>query len=181
MYSDIVKCDSNSNMICFAGMCFAPFTMVSPLTLPLNAGATDSGFAAHYTYFGNIDCCSEIRYTFYDTANVSDSVTIRVVWQYGTNNCAAVVNELADNKAKISKAYPNPTSNNVYFDYQFENILNAELQIYNIYGALVNRYDLNNMNGKISVNTTEMNSGIYFYSFISEEGILSSGKFAVSK
>lgn len=181
MYSNVVYCDSNINTFCFAGMCFGPDLMLCPSTATINVGATDSSLALDYTYEGTTDCCSEIRYTFFNTTNISDSVTIRVVWQYGTTNCTAAVNDLADHKVKISKAYPNPANRNVSFDYQFENILNAELQIYNIYGALVNRYDLNNMNGKISVNTTEMNSGIYFYSFISEEGILSSGKFAVSK
>ena len=181
MYSDVVKCDSSTNYFCFAGLCFMSTTMVSPVTTTLNAGATDSTFAAHYTYMEDIDCCSEIRYTFYDTLNVSDSVTIRVVWQYGTNNCHAGVNELADYKVKISNAYPNPAFESVSFDYQFENILNAELQIYNIYGALVSKHSLNNSNGKININTTDLNNGIYFYSFISDKGILSSGKFAVSK
>ena len=181
MYSDVVNCDANTNMFCFAGFCFLSTTMVSPVTTTLNAGATDSTFAAHYTYMEDIDCCSEIRYTFYDTLNVSDSVTIRVVWQYGTNNCHAGVNELADYKVKISNAYPNPAFESVSFDYQFENILNAELQIYNIYGALVSKHSLNNSNGKININTTDLNNGIYFYSFISDKGILSSGKFAVSK
>jgi len=181
MYSDVVNCDANTNMFCFAGMCYGPTTMISPSTASIVAGDIDSGFAAHYTYEGDIDCCSEIRYTFYDTLNVSDSVTIRVVWQYGTNNCHAGVNELADYKVKISNAYPNPAFESVSFDYQFENILNAELQIYNIYGALVSKHSLNNSNGKININTTDLNNGIYFYSFISDKGILSSGKFAVSK
>ena len=101
----------------------------------------------------------------------TNSITITVNYYANTN---AIGEETKD--VVFSNAYPNPASSFVKFDYQFnDNYDNAKVVIYNLLGAEVNETLITGMNGTITINTGEMNRGVYFYSLVVE------GKAVVSK
>ncbi len=61
------------------------------------------------------------------------------------------------------KVYPNPAKDEFYVEY-FEDAKGQEMvtYLYNIYGGLVKKVQTNNQN-KLTVNTKDITSGIYFY------------------
>jgi len=71
--------------------------------------------------------------------------------------------------------YPNPTENqiNIKFDKQ---IINCEIIIFNIFGQEIIHHQLDG-NKKYSLNISELKSGMYFYSIVSDGNILKSDKF----
>ena len=138
--------------------------------LAIGSLAYDGSFYGLY-YPEDVAGTSTVNYEFYDVNDPTNAVTITV-------NYTADPNSIEEETKNIlfSNAYPNPASNFVKFDYQFnDNYDNAKVIIYNLLGAEVNETLIPGMNGTITINTGEMNRGVYFYSLVVE------GKTVVSK
>jgi hypothetical protein len=73
------------NSFCWAGSCYPPFIFVSPDVLTVGPGQTTSGddFYGEYSPENQIGI-TDIRYTFFDSENVNDSVSVIV--RYKTIN-----------------------------------------------------------------------------------------------
>lgn len=65
---------------CFAGNCYNKNTFVSPINATLLAGKSDSSFLAHFLYDNTIHTRGiyTVKYVFFDTLNLSDSVFVEV-------------------------------------------------------------------------------------------------------
>ena len=148
------------NTFCW-GLCFPPNVYVSPDPLTISAHATDSvDFAGHYTPSG-FDGLSTIRYVFFNTANPSDSVCFNV--SYDTYPLG-VSNQTIKNS--LSGAYPNPANNVVNFEYSLNVDNQGSLIIRNLLGLVVKQSDLSSSENKLSILTSDLPDGIYFYSFV---------------
>lgn len=60
-------------------------------------------------------------------------------------------------------SYPNPANNELIVDYTLTNVQTPVLSVYNLIGAKVASYPLNPVNGKLSINTSNLDNGMYFY------------------
>lgn len=64
---------------------------------------------------------------------------------------------------KVSKVYPNPASEFAYIDYQINESIKAKVTIRNLLGRVMGEYELSKQDSQIKINTSEFESGVYFY------------------
>lgn len=150
------------NTFCFSGNCFSSSTYVSPLSVILSSGATDSSFAGDYSPKGFLGT-STITYVFFDINNVNDSAWVVV-------NFVATPAGLIENTAikfDISNPYPNPAKNMVIYNYSFTGEINdAKILVRDLLGNIVIQEQIFDLQGKLSIDISDLKNGIYFYSFV---------------
>ncbi len=162
------------NYFCFAGTCYGPTTMESPDFVTIATNAIDSTFEADYNAQGNAGTTT-ITYVFFNTANISDSVSVIVNF-----TTAVGINDVAKSEVYFSDVYPNPASNNASFSYALpKQTATAKITICNILGATVTDLQLKNLNGKKTINTSELKDGIYFYSLVVNDKVFYTRKLIV--
>jgi hypothetical protein len=156
--------DTSQNYFCW-GACYGFGTYLSVDSVEIRSGAINYlDFSGHYLPNRSVGY-SIIRYVFFDQANRSDSVCVNV--KYDTRPLEV------DNKILINSnltAYPNPADNTATFVYRLAEGSDATVLVRNILGSVVKEVSLSGRDGKISVNTSDLANGIYFYSLV-ENGI----------
>lgn len=155
--------ENTTNYFCW-GNCFLSNIYISDPVI-LDAGQSEV-FSMHYQYDNDI---SEVlnqnqvmKYYLYPANDPDDMFIINVVFKYTYENVEdiSVVEE-------FSNAYPVPASDVINFDYSFSsNVSSAMIAVYNMMGQEVLRSDIGSMSGKLSLNVSDLNDGIYFYSLI---------------
>ena len=146
---------------CWGGQCWPPQTDTSGLQLvPAGSSSGELDFSAYY-HAENTIGVSVIKYTFYNEHLPEERVSV-VVW-YDTNPDG--IDESIFNQINVSEIYPNPAISNVSLDYNIPHeVETANVKIINILGSVVKEQQINTGKGKVSMNISELNSGIYFYS-----------------
>jgi len=156
---EIVVLDGTMNLLCW-GLCFDPTVYVSPDPIEIGAGITNnSDFSGHYIP-GGIIGISTIRYVFFNDANPSDSVCFNVDYDTYPQGISKQSDITSTN------AYPNPANNSVNFSCSVPQDSDAKLIIRNLLGTVVRDVDINSKSGKLSLNTSDLADGVYFYSVI---------------
>jgi hypothetical protein len=147
------------NLFCW-GLCFAPNVYESPDPLVIEGGATNNlDFSGHYTPNGALGI-STMRYVFFNADNPSDTVCVNV--NFDTYPQGIGKPSISGN---ISNPYPNPAGNVVNFDYDLPQNSKAALIIRNVLGSVVMESELQTA-GKLTLNTSGLTDGVYFYSLI---------------
>lgn len=119
-----------------------------------------------------------VKYTAYNMDMTEAQAT--VVLKYWASPEA--INEDVMKGGSISDVYPNPASNNVSFDYQLTSKVNsAKIKIFNVLGSTVKEADIVGKDGKLSVNVSDLENGVYFYSVIINGEIYTTKKLIVRK
>ena len=165
--------DSTVCAFCW-GQCFPPGVFESPNSINIPVDSTSNMFSAHYNpngYAGQ----STVSFVFFDMDNPNDSVMVVILF----NGLYTDVNENIASNFNISEPYPNPANNNVSFNYNYDGIRDAQLNIYTIVGSLVKEIKLTNNAGSLKINTSELEEGFYFYKLTSENREIESGKFII--
>jgi len=163
------------NTYCW-GNCYDSSLYISGITVPIGAGATDtSNFIGDYNGHG-IPGSSTIKYTFYDDANPTDEVSVNVQYS-GTVGLDVLLSDV-----DFSAAYPNPATNQVSFNYSLPvGISEASIIIRDILGNTVKKSLITDQEGKIVMNTKDLTNGMYFYSVVVNEKMISSRKLVISR
>jgi len=144
------------------GQCFAPHVIESPHPVIVSAGVTtnDTDFYTEYNGNGN-DGVTIVRYTIFDHNSPSDSVDVVIK----LTSTPTSVDEMFMQKSEISNPYPNPASTSCQFKYNIPmNTSDARLIISDLTGNIVQSVSLSPGEGKVSLDVSTLNSGIYFYS-----------------
>ncbi len=164
------------NSFCW-GNCFDSSVYISPITIPIAAGATNSSdFIGDYKANGIVGV-STIKYTFYDSNNETDEVSVNV--QY--SGILVGIDEIVA-KTKFSEAYPNPASNQVSFEYSLPvGVNDAKIVIRDILGNKVKVSKIYDLEGNTVIKTEDMTSGLYFYSLIVNDQIALSKKLIINR
>jgi len=166
----------SENSFCFAGTCYSPTTLVSLNFVAISLNATDTSFEADYNAYGRSGT-SSITYVFFNTANPSDSVSVIV--NYTTS---VGINDIGKSEVYLSEIYPNPASDIISFSYSLpKQTSKAKITICNILGSGIANIDLNEMNGKKTVNTSDFKEGIYFYSLIVNDKVFYTKKLLIKR
>ena len=164
-----------SSYFCFNGECFDDNTNLSTVTENLGPGASSGSFFHYCKPQGNLGT-SNVSYCFYDNANNADSVCITFTYSASPVGIAE-----ADREAFISNPQPNPSDNHTAFSYTVhQNPLDYSLVVYNILGTKVAEQQLNDKQGVIIYNTSDLQAGNYFYSLVYKDQIVKTGKLLVS-
>lgn len=139
----------------YAGTDYFSVFPEGPGYLTLAAGA-DGNYGTPAFHFNTNDQngTAIYRYVIYNTNDVNDSAYVDMVYHIGTVG----VNEYSNNA--ISNVYPNPANDFVYINLN-ENILNPRFEIYSIVGNKVQSEQIINQNGKVKIDVSNLNPGIY--------------------
>lgn len=174
---DYVLNTNASAHFCFGGNCYTSATEVSPNPLTLNSGQSASQVAGSYNLLTvELDEAptvgiSKIKYTFFNTANVSDSVQITVNY-----NVTAPVGIKENTKTIGSlELFPNPAKGFTSIRINSPIAAESELMVYNSLGEVVYSKNLflNEGKNKIDVNLENLPSGVYFASLKTGEASIS--------
>jgi hypothetical protein len=164
----------SDNSFCFAGQCYPPSTTVSSSTASIASNSFDTTFKADYSGNGVVGTTT-VAYVFYDISKPSDSVS--VIMNFTTT---VGVKEIIKSEASISEAFPNPASNLLSFYYNLPKQTSlAKISIFNIIGENLATIDLNESNGKKSINIADFKEGIYFYTLTADNIVVTTRKFMI--
>lgn len=142
--------------MCFAGTCFTSDTTTwSQLLVPNDL---DSSFKISIFNFQNTTGDLSVNYFFYDEANPSNFVKMKIYHGNGLN--ASVAENVSE--AINATAYPNPATGSVVIKHN----LNAEgqLLISDITGKTLKNIRINAGSQSSTIDISDLKAGIYIYS-----------------
>ncbi len=155
------------NSFCW-GQCYESrvYYSLSPLYIEPDETNANSFYAEYWPkgYTGT----TTIQYTFFkfDVSNDSILDSASVIISFVIN--PASVEQFISENSSLSNARPNPASNFTQIPYQIPANINGNAQIVfkNLLGASVFIENLKPGTGKVYVNTSDIDAGIYFYSLV---------------
>ena len=153
------------NYYCWVN-CYPSSIFYSLDTLNMPAGHTETSFTCDYEAEGHIGV-SFIRYTFWNTDNPNDSISFVAHYRVGPSDVNINTSELPE--SAFSKAYPNPTKSAFFIDYDLTNIESAEIELLNVVGSVVRKQIITGLSGKIRMDVSDLDNGIYFYNIIADD------------
>jgi len=161
------------------GSCFnppLPTVFISPSPITINPSDTNmNGFIGDYQPKGNIGTTS-IEYTFFNVNDTNDAVSVNIHYYGGPVG----VSDLNPDDINITDAFPNPASARTTIEYDLpKNVLSARIIIRDLLGNSVKDIELSGLEGKLVINTSDLNGGIYFYSLLLNDQIFSSKKLII--
>lgn len=170
----------DQTQFCFGGLCYSFTTDVSNLSLIIAPGDTvdfsENGF--HSIFNSGTSCVTRsVHYKFYNIHNFSDStgVTLRYL-------CSTGIDELLHGGGVISAAYPNPANSLVSIKYDVNELSQkSKIIFYNMLGKSVKEIILNDKQGTVKINVGDLNAGIYFYTFMVDDKIISTKKMVINR
>ena len=172
--TEIVIIPTTKNSFCWL-LCYPPFINESPDTIDIASGHTDNHFVGDYRPMGTTGT-SIILYTFFNAENTNDSISFVVKYISGV-----VGIDDANPNITVSNLYPNPAVNNVSIQYNLDGTHNAELEIRNVLGSIVKTIKIEEMQGILSIDVSDLTNGVYFYSFIANNTIIKSKKLVIQR
>lgn len=161
--------ENSVNYFCW-GACYPSEVDSSGMYIFLAAGATSNPgeFSAHYEVNGTVGV-TVLEYTFYNMDQPEENVKFVLLF----DSSPSAINENLLNKIHLSNLYPNPATNfvDINYDLPYE-IETASVKIVNILGSVVKEQQINKGMGKLRMDISDINDGIYFYStFVNGEAI----------
>lgn len=163
------------NFFCW-GSCFDPSVFVStrPVEIPANSVCEEEALSFHALYDEGIFGKLKMRYYAYVEESPADRIYIDVVFNKSGEGVADHTHTMT-----MGKAYPNPASSLVHFDYSFDGRLSAV--VYNLLGQEVLRQDLNANDGQMTLSVADLQEGIYFCTMMVNGRACATEKFVVKK
>lgn len=162
------------NNFCFGPACYPPGVYESIDPAVIFAGATDSSFLADYTPHGNAGV-SQLKYKFWDRNNPVDSISIFInfdVQIVGVNKIPTKITQF--------NLSPNPANGMFVLSYSLNETVNSKAIIRNMLGSIVYEFNINDKQAISVVNTSSLESGIYFVSIVADNNVLSTKRLVVS-
>ena len=169
--------EGSTNFFCW-GMCFSPDIIVSPRSVALaaNSVSEEGALSFHATFeeavFGKV----QVKYYAYDERHPDEKVSIVVVFH--KSGVGIDENEV---RYAFGKAYPNPATSTVNFNYELSASANASVTVFNLVGQEVLSQDLNAVQGHVSISVADLNEGIYFCTLKVNDKAVSTEKFVVRR
>ncbi|RLD52913.1 MAG: hypothetical protein DRJ05_16990, partial [Bacteroidetes bacterium] len=161
-----------SSFFCWVN-CYTPDVDVSLDALLMAPGDFSELFHGDFVPNG-ITGEASISYVFFDEADLSNFSTINV------NFVSTVgVEENNFDNIYLSSAYPNPASTFVSLDYDLKDMNGAKLVVYNLLGSAVKDIQITEDIGKIKMDVTDLDEGIYFYSLLVDNKTVKTQKLVV--
>lgn len=169
----------DSTQFCWGGLCYNWPTNLSSVSLAISPGDTvdfaEYGF--HAIFNSKMSTMTRyVHYQFFDISNPNDSTGVTLKY-----NSTVGVNEMEKIGGTISNAYPNPAANSVSVKYDINEFSNSgTIVFYDMLGKAVKEVVLSDKKGTAKINVDDLNSGIYFYTFLVDGKAISTKKLVVS-
>ena len=168
----LAEVPGSTNLFCIGGACYDSQSSSTPLVLQPGESSNSQQFHLLYNP-GETEGTTTVKYIFY-TSRYSDSVTVNYIYgNVGVEEAELLVNSLT--------AYPNPATSSVTMAYDLSGFRagSARLVITNLVGSKVAVHSLNGTSGKVRMDISNLDSGIYFYSIEADGKIVSTKKLIV--
>lgn len=170
---------TDSTQFCWGGLCYNWGSSLSSVSQTLAPGDTIdfAAFGFHAIFRTHLATISRtVHYQFYDIANITDSTGVTIRYNYVTG-----INDIEISGGSIANAYPNPANSTVSIKYDINDFSqNGQIIFYDMLGKSVKAVNLSDKKGTAKINIDDLNSGIYFYSFLVDGKAISTKKLVVS-
>lgn len=170
----------DATQFCWGGLCYAFTTNLSSLTKAVNPADTvdfaEGGFHGLFNA-GPAMVTRTVHYKFYDDANSADSST--VVLRY---NASVGVDEHAKADGNLGNAYPNPGNALISIKYDMNQLAQSgKIVFHDMLGKKVKEVELTDKQGTAKINVSDMNAGVYFYTFEVNDKAIATKKIVISQ
>ena len=170
----LAEVEGSYNTFCI-GECSEPDVTASTEPLILLPGESSDGRSFHLLYNpSGMAGTTTVKYVF-TSGSFKDSVTVNYIYDpTGIEEVVVRVNSLT--------AYPNPATTSVTVAYDLSGLStgsDASLVITNLVGSKVAERPIAGTSGKVSMDVSGLDAGIYFYSIESGSRIISTKKLIV--
>ena len=147
--------DGAQNLYCVGIHCYPPNHLTSEESLD------DNNSAALILYYKpkGLSAIATIVYKISEVGDPSNSVTFTIKYN------ALALSVVAPEIVKEFLVYPNPANNHVTVNYSITE--QSEIVVFNIVGDKVKILDLDILSNNIEIDSSNLPSGTYFYSLIS--------------
>jgi hypothetical protein len=164
----------SENYFCWTS-CYLPQVYIGD-TLTIKAGETNKfNFSGDYEPYGNAGK-SRIMYVFYNNADPNDSVAYIAEFNAGSG-VGYYTLERVDVKLNV---FPNPASNFINIDFNIPgNFSQAKFEIRNVLGSVVSQTNITARNGQMSIDVSNLQRGVYFYTLMVDEQAILSKKLVI--
>jgi hypothetical protein len=180
VYKEEIELLENSvNTFCW-GLCYPPNIYQSGDTITIHAEETNElDFSGHLSANGG-QGTSVIKYTFKIVSTTGEGETISVYVNF-ISGYAGIGNSM-NLSDMFSYAYPNPANSFTTFDYSIpQSFGKASIVVHNLLGAAVKEININDREGKLVVNTSDLIEGMYFYTVIIDNETIVSRKLVIKR
>ena len=170
--------DSTSSYFCW-GVCFDDDVEESPdsILVPSGGSSVDDAFSGHYIP-KNKNGTSMVEYMFYNMENEEQNVKVLVKYWTSPEN---IVEDMV-NSGSISDIYPNPAATFVNIDYEIPaEVKSAQIRIINLFGHIVKEQAIKRNKNRLTMDISELEAGIYFYTLLIDNRIYHSKKLIIQK
>lgn len=159
---------STNNQFCWE-MCYAITTALSPDTITINGGDTlKNTFYTHFWANGN-EGDYTIRYTFFEADNESNENYVDITYR------AKKTVSIKNNEAAVSvKVYPNPATD--FINIEYNALEDGKISLFDITGKKITEQVLKASNKISQLEISQLNSGIYFYTVVSNNKTIATKK-----
>ena len=173
---------------CWGGFCYGNGTELSGLTYIMAPGETyewdelgTTGFTGYYIANDNPGI-TQLKFTFFEEGNEANFTAVTIHYCVDVDGVCETLLSVEDNsKDELNLAFPNPANNNLEIAYSTNyNSKNSSIVIRNTLGLVVEQISTEQSNGKTRVDVSEYRSGIYTYSIVNSDQIMSTKSFIVS-
>jgi hypothetical protein len=176
----VYSVDANDQtQFCFGGLCYAHATNLSSLSISVAPGDTidysENGF--HAIFDAGVACVTRlVKYRFFNVNNFSDSAS--VTFRY---SCVTGIDDNKNTMPVISNPSPNPAYGYVSFNYSTNTASEkAKIVIHDMLGKAVKIVDLTEREGSVKINTSDLISGVYFYSYYVDNKTIATKKMIIA-
>ncbi|RLD45372.1 MAG: hypothetical protein DRI89_01290 [Bacteroidetes bacterium] len=170
--------EGTSSYFCW-GICYPDDVLESQDSILIVSGGSsvDTAFSGQYLPNSKIGT-SLVEYIFYNQENEDQQVKVLVKYWASPES----IDEGMTNGGSISDIYPNPATTVVSIDYSIPpGLNNARISIVNIYGNVVKELEIDRNAHKLTVDISDMESGIYFYTMLIGNNIYETKKLIIQK
>ena len=154
--------------------CYDPSVALSPVPLTLAPGESTANFHSYVTPTG-VAGQDTVTYAFYDQNGNSDTLYLTLTYDFIHDG----INELSGNKSLLN-IFVNE-SKTATIKYAAAGGSQSKIQVSNILGKVVKEISLSENASSIKVPLYEMNQGIYFCNLISDDKLIASKRFIISR
>ncbi len=146
-------CAFDSAYFCW-DLCYPAKFNQSVGAVPLSPGQDTNAFSGHvYSPTSGASCVDSVRYTFYNGANASDSVSIVIKY------VASATFNVEEKSLSINKIYPNPANQLVFIEIDEQNTDGLTVDLYNLLGSKVRSTPVTS--SRVQMNVADLHAGIY--------------------
>ncbi|MFN3554921.1 MAG: T9SS type A sorting domain-containing protein [Bacteroidales bacterium] len=177
---EIQKPDGSDCTFCWNDFCFSPdyYETENPIVLPGGATSSSTDFYAEF-WPGNQAGVSLIKFEFFN--NREEFETVSVVLKITIDDATQVYFPPAITRWELRDARPNPARDHTVVGFAIPSgSRSAQLVVRNLVGNIVFTQNLEPNSTRTRINTQNLANGIYIYSLVIDNQVVSSKRLVVS-